>query len=61
MTETEFDYTKAMAELEEIAARVENPDTSLEDIGALVVKSRDLVEKCRAYLRTVRESINGDN
>ena len=61
MTETEFDYTKAMAELEEIAARVENPDTSLEDIGALVVKSRDLVEKCRAYLRTVRESINGDH
>ncbi len=58
MAKTEFDYTKAMAELEQIAAKVENPDTSLDDIGALVGKSKDLVTQCREYLRTVRESVN---
>lgn len=58
MAKVEFDYTKAMAELEQIAAKVESPDTSLDDIGALVRKSKDLVTQCREYLRTVRESVN---
>lgn len=58
MAKAEFDYTKAMAELEQIAAKVESPDTSLDDIGALVRKSKDLVKQCREYLRTVRESVN---
>ncbi|MCQ2133914.1 MAG: exodeoxyribonuclease VII small subunit [Bacteroidales bacterium] len=58
MAKAEFDYTKAMAELEQIAAKVESPDTSLDDIGALVRKSKDLVTQCREYLRTVRESVN---
>ena len=58
MAKAEFDYTKAMAELEQIAAKVESLDTSLDDIGALVRKSKDLVTQCREYLRTVRESVN---
>jgi len=58
MAKAEFDYTKAMAELEQIAAKVESPDTSLDDIGALVRKSKDLVTQCREYLRMVRESVN---
>lgn len=61
MTEREFDYTQAMAELESIAARVEDPATSLDDIGALVKRSRELAAACREYLRTVRESVTGDN
>ena len=52
-----FDYTKAMAELEQIAARVEDPKTSLDDIGGLVKRSQELICGCREYLRTVRESI----
>ena len=55
--EEKFDYTKAMAELEEIAAKVEDPGTSLDDIGALVGRSKTLIEQCRNYLRSVRESI----
>lgn len=58
MENEKFDYAKALAELEEIAAKVENPQTSLDDIGALVKRSSVLVESCRAYLRTVRDSIN---
>ena len=57
MPEEKFDYAKAMAELEGIAIKVEDPKTSLEDIGALVSRSKTLIEQCRNYLRSVRESI----
>ena len=57
MLEEKFDYTKAMAELEGIAAKVEDPDTSLDDIGALIGRSKTLIGQCRDYLRSVRESI----
>lgn len=60
MTEEKFDYTKAVAELEEIAAKMEDPATSLDDIGALVKRSKELIAVCRAYLRSVRESIEDD-
>ena len=52
-----FDYARAMAELEGIAAKVEDPKTSLDDIGALVKRSSELVKSYREYLRTVREDI----
>ena len=57
MPEEKYDYAKAMAELEGIAVKVEDPKTSLEDIGALVSRSKTLIEQCRNYLRSVRESI----
>lgn len=57
MPTQKFDYTRAVAELDRIAAKVEDPETSLDDIGALVKRSKELIEQCRQYLRTVRESI----
>jgi len=57
--EDKFDYTKAMAELEEIRKRVEDPRTSLDDIGQLVSRSKQLIGQCRDYLRSVRDSIDG--
>ena len=57
MPEEKFDYTKAMSSLEEIAAKIEDPKTSLDDIGALVSRSKVLIKECREYLRSVRESI----
>ncbi|MBO7396629.1 MAG: exodeoxyribonuclease VII small subunit [Bacteroidales bacterium] len=56
--EAEFDYAKAIAQLEEIAAKVENPETSLEDIDALVSRSKVLIAGCRDYLRSVKEKID---
>ena len=53
-----FDYTKAIAELEEIAAKVENPETKLDDIDALVARSKVLLDECRKYLRTVKDKID---
>ena len=56
--EESFDYTKAIAELEEIAARVENPETRLDDIDALVSRSKELLKACREYLRGVKDKMD---
>lgn len=56
--EEKFDYSKAMAELEDIRKKVEDPRTSLDDIGALVSRSKLLIGQCRDYLRSVRDSID---
>lgn len=56
--ENTFDYAKAMAELEDIAKKVENPETKLEDIDSLVSRSKDLIKACRDYLRTFQEKID---
>ena len=56
--EEQFDYAKAIAELDEIAAKVENPETKLDDIDALVGRSKQLLKDCREYLRSVREKID---
>lgn len=47
-----------MAELERIAAKVEDPATGLADIDACIRRSDEIVARCRAYLRTMRESID---
>jgi exodeoxyribonuclease VII small subunit len=54
----DFDYSKAIAELEAIATRVEDPETGLDDIDALVTRSKLLVKQCRDYLRTVRDKVD---
>ena len=52
-----FDYSKAMAELEQIAARVEDPSTGLDDIDKYIKRSEELISGCREYLRSAREKI----
>lgn len=56
--EEKFDYEKALAELEAIAVKVENPETKLDDIDALVGHSRALLKACREYLRGVKDKID---
>ena len=58
--EKKFNYTEAMAELEVIAAKVEDPKTALEDIGTLVARSKQLLAACRDYLRSVRDTVEAD-
>lgn len=53
-----FDYAKAIAELDEIAAKVENPETKLSEIDSLVSRSKALLKDCREYLRTVKEKVD---
>lgn len=58
MEEEKFDYAKAVAELERIAAKVEDPATKLDDIDALVSRSNTLLKACRDYLRGVKDKID---
>ena len=53
----EFDYAKAIEELETVAARVEDPQTGIDDMEKYIRRSEELVEACRAYLRSAREKL----
>ena len=55
--EAQFDYNEAIAELEKIADRVEDPATGLDEIDRCIKRSDELIGRCRDYLRTVRNQI----
>ena len=50
-----FDYDRAVAELEQIALKVEDPSTGLGEIDRYIKRSDELIAQCRAYLRGIRE------
>ncbi len=54
-----FDYNEAVAEIEAIATKVEDPNTGIEDIDKYLKRSEELIGKCRAYLRGAREKLTG--
>ena len=58
MEKKKFDYNEAVAELEKIAAKVEDPATGLDEIDRCIRRSDELIGKCREYLRTVRDTID---
>lgn len=53
-----FDYNKAIEELEQIALKVEDPSTSIDQIDNFLARSKELTEACRNYLRSVREKVD---
>ena len=58
----EFDYSKAVEELEAIVSKVEDSQTGIGEIDAYIKRSEELVAACRAYLRGAREKLdNVDN
>ncbi len=59
--EQKFDYGKAIEELEAIAAKVEDPNTVIEDIDKYIKRSEELISACRDYLRGVREKVDAMN
>ncbi|MCQ2153323.1 MAG: hypothetical protein MJY44_01955 [Bacteroidales bacterium] len=50
-----FDYKKAVARLEQIALKVEDPATGLDPRGKEGGEAENLLDGCRTYLRKVRE------
>ena len=56
-----FDYAKAVEELEAIAAKVEDPQTGIDDIDICIRRLEELIAACRAYLRGVRERLDDMN
>ena len=59
--EQKFDYSKAIEELEAIAAKVEDPKTGIDDIDKYIKRPEELISACREYLRGVREKVEGMN
>ncbi len=57
----EFDYVKAVEELEAIASKVEDPQTGIDDIDKYIKRSEQLISACRAYLRGAREKLDSMN
>lgn len=55
--EEKFDYTKAIEELEAIAAKVEDPTTGIGEIDKYLKRSAELIKACREYLRGAREGL----
>lgn len=53
-----FDYTKAVTELEELAKKVEDPSVGLDDVDVCIRRSNELIEQCRRYLRSEREKLD---
>ena len=56
--EQKFDYSKAIEELEAIAAKVEDPKTGIDEIDKYIKRSEELISACREYLRGVREKVD---
>ena len=54
----EFDYAKAMEELEAIAVKVEDPNTGIGEIDRYMKRSQELIAACREYLRGAREGLS---
>lgn len=52
-----FEYSKAIEELEAIAAKVEDPSTGIGDIDKYMKRSQELLDACRSYLRGARETL----
>ena len=52
-----FDYNEAMAELEKLALRVEDPAIGLDEIDRCIKRSDELIGRCREYLRATRNKI----
>ncbi len=52
-----FDYKKAVEELEAIATRVEDPNTGIDDIDKDIKRSKELIQLCREYLRSAGEKV----
>lgn len=55
-----FDYERAVEELEQIARKVEDPSAGLGEIDRYIKRADELVEGCRQYLRSLRESVEED-
>jgi len=53
-----FDYAQAVARLEEILAKVEDPATGIDDIDKYIRQAEELTARCREYLRGVREKVD---
>lgn len=54
----EKSYKEAIAELEDLVAKIEDPLTNIEEISSYVKRSLELVNYCQLQLRSYKEEID---
>ena len=52
-----FDYSRAIARLEDIAKKAEDPSTGLVEIDRYIEEADKIIASAREYLRSVRDKI----
>lgn len=52
----EFDYNKSVKAVEALIAKIENPETGVEESEKLVEEAAELLDACRGWLRKEREN-----
>lgn len=55
---SEKSYKEAIAELEDLVAKIEDPLTNIEEISSYVKRSLELVNYCQLQLRSYKEEID---
>jgi exodeoxyribonuclease VII small subunit len=54
----EFNYQKAMDELQEISRAIENETIPLDDLAKKVKRASELITFCREKLRSTEDEVN---
>ena len=55
----ELTYSEAMSRLQEIAAELDKGIVQIDDLGAILLESRELVQFCEEKLRSIDQAIEG--
>lgn len=50
-----MDYNKAVASVEELLEKIENPATDMIQSEKMIAQAREIIAQCREYLRSERE------
>jgi exodeoxyribonuclease VII small subunit len=58
MENSNFDYTKALAELEEIQLMLENNEVAIDTLATHVKRAHELLRYCQESLRKAEEEVN---
>ena len=57
MSKKELSYSKAQAELAEIADKLESEDIKIDELESLVKRGKELVIYCQEKLRKIEDSL----
>ena len=54
---TNKEYMEKVARLQEIEAKVKDPESSLDRIDELIEETKKIVSECREYTRVLKEKV----
>jgi len=58
MAKKKLNYQETMDQLQAIVKKLENDDTSIDELGGLVSEALQLVKSCRNKLKQTEEDLN---